>query len=68
MRALRRELYTKESFDMTNAQVRLLASAIALLAGGVIANSNHIDVNVSIVIILISSAIFLAEYIRLQKP
>jgi len=49
---------------MSNTQVRLIASAIALLAGGIIANSNNIDINVSIVIILISSAIFIIEYWR----
>jgi hypothetical protein len=52
---------------MTNSQVRLLSSAIALLAGGVIANTMNIDVNVSIVIILASSALFIVEYFRNQK-
>jgi len=52
---------------MTNAQVRLIASAIALLAGGIIANTNNIDVNVRIVIILASGAIFVFEYLRCQK-
>ena len=36
---------------MTNSQIRLLSSAIALLAGGVIANTTNIDVNISIAII-----------------
>jgi len=52
---------------MTNSQVRLLSSAIAMLAGGVIANTTNIDVNVSIVIILLSSVIFIVEYFRLQR-
>ena len=52
---------------MTNSQVRLIAAAIALLAGGVIANANDIDVSVSIVIILVSAIIFIIEYIRNQK-
>lgn len=43
---------------MSNSQVRLLSSAIALLAGGVISQTNNIDVNVSITIILISSVLF----------
>jgi len=51
---------------MSNAQARLLASAIALLAGGIIANTDNIDVNVSIFIILISSIIFIVEYWRCQ--
>jgi hypothetical protein len=53
---------------MSNAQVRLIASAIALLAGGIIANTSNIDVSVSIFIILISSIIFIVEYWRLQTP
>ena len=52
---------------MTNSQVRLLSSALALLAGGVIANTTNIDVNVSIVIILGSSMLFVVEYFRNQK-
>ncbi len=52
---------------MTNQQVRLIASAIALLAGGIIASS-AIHVNVGIVIVLISGAMFAVEYLRCQKP
>jgi len=52
---------------MTNTQVRLIASAIALLAGGVIANTTNINVNVSIVIILASAAVFVVEYLRSQR-
>ena len=49
---------------MANAQVRLIAAAIALLAGGIMANTNNIDVNLSLTVILISSAIFIVEYWR----
>jgi hypothetical protein len=52
---------------MTNTQVRLIASAIALLAGGVIANTTNIHVNISIVVILVSAAIFVVEYLRSQR-
>ena len=52
---------------MTNTQVRLIASAIALLAGAILANTTNIHVNVSIIIILVSAAIFVVEYIRCQK-
>ena len=52
---------------MTNSQVRLLSTAIVLLAGGVIANTTNIDVNVPIVIILVSSILFIVEYFRNQK-
>jgi hypothetical protein len=51
---------------MSNSQVRLLSTAIALLAGGVIANTSNIDVNVSIAIIVISSVLFLVEYFRIS--
>ena len=51
---------------MTNSQVRLLSSAIAMLAGGVIANTTNIDVNISIAIILISSILFVVEYFRIS--
>jgi len=51
---------------MSNSQARLFASVIALLAGGVIANTNNIDVNVSIAIIVISSVLFLVEYFRVS--
>jgi hypothetical protein len=59
--------YLAKEFKMTNTQVRLIASAIALLAGGVIANTTNINVNVSIVIILASAAVFVVEYLRSQR-
>jgi len=40
--------YKRKEIPMTNSQVRLLSSAIALLAGAVLANTYNIDVNVSI--------------------
>ena len=52
---------------MTNVQVRLLAAAVALLAGAVAASTDNLDVNVGIVIILVSGAIFLVEYVRCQR-
>ena len=52
---------------MTNVQVRLLAAAIALLAGALAASTDNLDVNVGLVIILVSGAIFLAEYVRCQR-
>ena len=52
---------------MTNVQVRLLASAIVLVAGALAASTDNLDVNVGIVMILVSSAIFLAEYVRSQR-
>ncbi len=52
---------------MTNVQVRLLASAIALLAGALAASTDNLNVNVGLAIILVSGALFLAEYIRCQR-
>ena len=52
---------------MTNVQVRLLAAAIALLAGALAASTDNLDINVGIFIIVVSGAIFLAEYVRCQK-
>ncbi len=52
---------------MTNVQVRLLAAAIAMLAGAVAASTDNLNVNVGLAIILVSGALFLAEYIRCQR-
>ncbi len=52
---------------MTNVQVRLLAAAIALVAGALAASTDNLDVNVGLTIILVSGAIFLAEYVRCQR-
>ena len=52
---------------MTNVQVRLLAAAIALLAGAHAASTDNLDVNVGIAIIVVSGAFFLADYVRSQR-
>lgn len=52
---------------MTNVQVRLLAAAIAMLAGAVAASTDNLNVNVGLAIILVSGALFVAEYIRCQR-
>ena len=49
---------------MTNVQVRLLAAGIALLAGAHAAGTDNLNVNVGLIIILVSGAIFIAEYVR----
>jgi hypothetical protein len=49
---------------MTNVQIRLLAASIALVAGALAANATALDINVGIVIILLSGAVFIAEYVR----
>ena len=52
---------------MTNVQVRLLAAAIALIAGALAAGAEGLDINVGIAIIIVSGALFLAEYVRCQR-
>ena len=52
---------------MTNVQVRLLAAAIAMLAGAVAASTDNLDINEGITIIFVSGVLFLVEYIRSQR-
>ncbi len=52
---------------MTNVQVRLLAAAIAMLAGAVAASTDNLDINVGITIIFVSGVLFVVEYIRSQR-
>ena len=52
---------------MTNVQVRLLAAAIAMLAGAVAASTDNLDINVGITMIFVSGVLFLVEYIRSQR-
>jgi ABC-type Mn2+/Zn2+ transport system permease subunit len=52
---------------MNNQQVRLLASAIAMIAGALAASTYNLNVNVGITIILVSSVLFLVEYVRSQR-
>jgi len=58
--------YRKKTF-MTNGQVRMLSASITMFAGAVASLSNSLDVNLSIVIILLSGAIFLGEWFRSFK-
>ncbi len=53
-----------EVIHMTNIQVRLLASAIVMVAGALAASSTSLNVNLGIAIILLSGAVFIAEYVR----
>ena len=52
---------------MTNVQVRLIAAAIAMLAGAIAASTDNLNVNVGLTIILVSGCLFVAEYIRIQR-
>lgn len=52
---------------MTNPQVRLLASAIAMIAGALASSTDNLNVNVGITIILVGGVLFLVEYVRSQR-
>lgn len=54
---------------MTDTQARMLGSAIVLVAGAIAASTDNLNVNIGIVIILISGAMFITEYVlsRLEK-
>jgi hypothetical protein len=52
---------------MTNPQVRLLDSAIAMIAGGLASSTDNLNVNVGITIILVSGVLLLVEYVRSQR-
>jgi membrane protein DedA with SNARE-associated domain len=52
---------------VTNIQVRLPASSIALIAGALAASTDNLDVNVGLLIIIVSAAHFVADYIRCQR-
>ena len=52
---------------LTNFQVRLIAAAIAMLAGAIAASTDNLNVNVGLTIILVSGCLFVAEYIRIQR-
>ncbi len=52
---------------MTNQQARLIGTAVAFVGGGITANAENLDINVGITAILITGALFIAEYIRSQK-
>jgi hypothetical protein len=49
---------------MTNSQTRMIASSIGLLAGAVAGQTDNLNINVSIVIILITFAMLLGEFLR----
>lgn len=52
---------------MSNLQVRLLAASIAMIAGALAAGTDNLNVNVGLVIIILSGAIFFTEYVRARK-
>lgn len=52
---------------MTNAVGRLIAAAIAMVAGAVACTTSNLDGDVGIAILVVASALFVAEYFRAQK-
>ncbi len=49
---------------MTNGQVRMISASITMFAGAVASLSTNLDVNMSIVMILLSGAILIGEWFR----
>lgn len=49
---------------MTNAQTRMLAASIGLLTGAIASLSENLDVNLSIIIILLTGAMLIGEWFR----
>ena len=52
---------------MTNTAGRLIAAAIAMVAGAIACSTENLDINIGIVILFVASALFVAEYFRAQK-
>lgn len=53
---------------MTNAQARLIASAIGLLAGSILCTTDNVEINIGLAILIVSAVLFVVEFFRLQKP
>lgn len=49
---------------MTDTQARLFAAVACLFAGGLIASIDRIDINVGLILIVVSGCLVLAEYWR----
>jgi hypothetical protein len=52
---------------MTNDVGRLIAAAIAMVAGAIACTTSNLNINVDIGILVVAGAIFVAEYFRAQK-
>jgi hypothetical protein len=54
---------------VTNLQVRLLASALGLIAAAILSHHSHHEVRVAgIWATVIAGVVFCVEYVRAQKP
>ena len=52
---------------MTNAIGRLIAAAMAMVAGAVSCTASNLDINVGITILVVATVLFAVEYFRVQK-
>lgn len=52
---------------MTNIQIRLIASAMGLIAGAILSTTERVDINIGLAIVIICGVLFLFEYFRSQK-
>ena len=59
--------FKDQELQMTNAVGRLIAAAIAMVAGAVACTTSNLDGDVGIAILVVASALFVAEYFRAQK-
>ena len=59
---------THKKLAMANSVGRLIAAAIAMVAGAVACTAEGLSWNVGVGILLVAGALFLAEYVRSQTP
>ncbi len=52
---------------MTNAVGRLIAAAIAMVAGAVACTASDLNINFGIAILVVATALFVAENFRARK-
>jgi hypothetical protein len=53
---------------MTNAVGRLIATAIAMVAGAVACTASGLNINFGMAVLVVATALFVAEYFRTQSP
>ena len=59
--------YKSREPGMSNTSGRLIAAAIAMVAGAIACSTEYLNINVGIAILVVASALFVAEYFRAQK-
>ncbi len=67
IKPLAQQIIDSGAVNMTNAIGRLIAAAIAMVAGAVACTASGLDIRVGITILLVATALFAVEYFRMQK-